>query len=286
MVFEKIEIINNWEEDDLKNIPIEENDNYEFKSSRINLKDLKKEISIAASAFWNSGGGLLIVGFYKGNIDGGIPSTVGNQEIRDWVDQAISLNEPLGLYNIKTIKRKNDNSLIEDDKSVLIIAFPISNHAPHMAYDKKYYIRAGAHSYPASHFIVEAIRTRRNLVLPKLKGLLKFKSNNSRVVQLLIVSLNDSPSIDVNIGFDDFPIIFHEDQKNRFPIEIPLIDKNNPFIMDFYIYGMAKKTFGENPIKLILKYKDILDKNYEEFQIIDPKKCFTPITISDLKNKK
>jgi len=238
-MLEKIDIICKWDEDDLKKLPSGESDIYEYKSSLIKFKDLKNKISKVASAFWNSGGGIFIAGVNnKGIIDGGISSTIGNQEIREWTDQAISATEPIGPYNIKIIKGKNRYSLIEKNKIVLVIAFGISNLV-HMAYDNKYYIRSGAHSNPAGHFLVEAIRARRNLISPLLKGILKPNPQNTSVVQLLIISLNNAPALDVEITFDVFPLILHDKQKEVFPLKIPVINKNNPFTMDFYIFSIT-----------------------------------------------
>ena len=84
--------ISKWEYQDLLELPSEESEIYEYKSSKTPLDKLKNKISIAASAFWNSGGGIFIAGINDcGKIDGGIPDKNGKQNIRDWVDNAIKL---------------------------------------------------------------------------------------------------------------------------------------------------------------------------------------------------
>jgi len=275
------ENLESWTEKDLAYLPEEEDDFHEYKSSKISksFDGLKKKISIAASAFWNSGGGVLIVGVDgKGKIDGGIPKTVNKQSLRDWVDQIILKEDPLGTYKIKTIERKGKSSLINVDKVVLIILFKRSFDV-HMAYDYKYYIRAGAHCYPANHFIVEALRSRRGLLKPILKGLLRFSQQKPNVVQLVILTLNDAVALDVKISFDPLPKALDEYHKDKFPLEIPAIDKNNPFIMDLYVFGIKTKTFGKNTVKLFLDYSDIIGNNFKYSQIISPDLNLGPMVI-------
>jgi predicted HTH transcriptional regulator len=183
-------LVEQWEEADLLGLPTEETDYYEYKSSKVPTAKLKEKTEIAASAFWNSGGGIFIAGVDdQGRIDGGIPETVGKQKIRDWADQVLSLVEPTGPYVIKTISRQNSNSLIRPDHVVLVISFGESFSGPHMAPDKKYYIRAGAHSGPASHYIVEAIRARRGLQKPLLRGVLRLHPQKPNIVQLAVLSM-------------------------------------------------------------------------------------------------
>jgi hypothetical protein len=282
------ENLESWTEKDLEYLPEEEDDFYEYKSSRIISKsfdELKKKISVAASAFWNSGGGVLIVGVdNKGKIDGGIPKTINKQALRDWVDQIILKENPLGTYKIKIIERKGESSLINPDKAVLIILFERS-YDVHMAYDYKYYIRSGAHSNPANNFLVEALRSRRGLLKPLLRGLLKFSQHKPHVVQLVILTLNDATALDVKITFNPLPKALEEYYKDKFPLEIPAIDKSNPFIMDLYVFGIKTKTFGERPVKLVLNYSDIIGNNFKYSQIISPELNLSPMLIENSKNK-
>ena len=72
---------------DLTQLPSAEDDNFEFKSSRTSLEDLKKKLSCAVSAFANSGGGCFIAGVDSdGNADNDLPlkvGKVGRQDLRD-----------------------------------------------------------------------------------------------------------------------------------------------------------------------------------------------------------
>ena len=62
---------------DLTQLPTQEDDNFEFKSSQTKLKELKKKLSCAVSGFANSGGGCFIAGVDPdGNADGGFPCRV------------------------------------------------------------------------------------------------------------------------------------------------------------------------------------------------------------------
>ena len=52
MIYDRYKFVEEWSIEDLIRIPNEENNLYEFKSSRINNDKLRERISIAASAFW------------------------------------------------------------------------------------------------------------------------------------------------------------------------------------------------------------------------------------------
>lgn len=275
--------IESWKEEDLINLPAEEDDFFEYKSSKIitkTFKELKNEISKAASAFLNSGGGIFIAGVdKKGKIDGGIPKNINRQPLRDWVDQVISTTvNPFGVYRINIIERDKKNSLIDEDKVVLIIIFN-SSFEIHMAYDHKYYIRAGAHSNSANHFLVEAIRARRGLQKPLLRGILRFCDRKPNVVQLVILALNNLAALNIKTSFNPMPRAFEEHYKDKFPLNIPAIDNSNPFIMDLFVFGIKSKTFGDNPVNLILEYNDIVGNKFKYKQIIDPSLNLGPMLI-------
>lgn len=267
--------ISKWTLEDLLELPSEETDIFEYKSSRTTLDQLQNKISKAASAFWNSGGGIFLAGIDdKGKIDGGIPRKKGNQNIRDWADRAIILTEPLADYEIQTID-------IEDDKVILIIKFYESNIVPHMANDKKYYIRVGAHSDAANHFLIEALRSLRNTSRPSLRAVMKNHPTKPKIEELVIVSVNESTALDVNLTFNPFPKALAEHFSDDFPLEIALIDKQNPFRMEISGFGFRDQVFGEEPAKLIMQYKDVLGNEYKTEQLINPHKNLQPMVIGD-----
>ncbi len=282
MSLERYRMIEAWTEADLAALSEGETDEYEFKSSRINVSDLTKEIQVAASAFWNSGGGVLIVGIDdNGTIDGGISDLMGRQRLRDWVDRVISHVEPAGPYLVKTIYSDGENGAIRDGHCVLVIAYGESNSAPHMAPDKRYYVRAGAHSDPAGHFLVESIRARRRLQKPVLRGLLRSNAHNARVIELVVLCLNDTPALDVRLDFDEVPEAMRLPFMERLPLYIPVIDQEHPFTMDASWFGLEEDGFGTTVIRLHITYQDLAGRQYTDTQLLDPNRSIAPLGPSD-----
>lgn len=284
MSLERYRDIESWTEADLTDLLTGETDEYEFKSSRIQTSDLLKEIQIAASAFWNSGGGVLVVGLNdKGDIDGGISEYCGRQRLRDWVDRVISHVEPAGPYLVKLIYGEGASSRIQPGHVVLVIAYGESNNAPHMAPDKRYYVRAGAHSDPAGHFLVEAIRARRRLQKPVLRGLLRANSDNARVVELVVLALNETPALDVHLDLEHLPEEMALALKDRLPLYIPVIDEAHPFTMDASWFAELASANGHPPtINVQLRYQDLAGRQYEDRQQLDPTRSIAPLGPADL----
>jgi Putative DNA-binding domain len=279
MALDRYTLVEEWTEDQLSGLPDNETDYYEFKSSQISPERLKKEITVAASAFWNSGGGIFIAGLDDhGQMDGGLLADIGKQKIRDWADQVLSHVEPIGPYAIATIEGNSPDSKIKSGHVVLVIGFGESPNAPHMAPDYRYYIRAGTHSLPAGHFIVEAIRAKRGLSRPLLRGLLQLNASKTNIVQLVVLGTNDATALDVHLTFDPMPRSFHKAQ-DIFPLKIPVIDRNNPFSMDLLKSFEIRRTFGEQPIYLELFYHDIAGEVYRERQLLDPSRNLSPVQI-------
>lgn len=268
---ERYRLVENWVEDDLTDLPVEENEYYEYKSSETPTAKLKEKIAVAASAFWNSGGGIFIAGINdEGQIDGGIPETIGRQKLRDWVDQSIARVEPPGPYIIQIIGKGENGSSIKEGNVVLVVGFGESITAPHMAPDKRYYLRAGAHSGPASHFLVEAIRLRRSLQRPLLRGVLIPSTKISDVIQLVIVCLNEATALNVKISLDPLPKGFStQGLSKHFPLEIPVIDRIHPLTMDIAPRFNWENAVGGDFLNLKLEYQDIADRQFKEDQTLD-----------------
>jgi hypothetical protein len=284
MSVERYRMIDQWTEADLQELTDGETDEYEFKSSRIQVNDLMREIQVAASAFWNSGGGVLIVGINDdGVIDGGISDMMGRQRLRDWVDRVISHVEPAGPYLVKLIYSNGNanGTAIQPRHCVLLIAYGESNNAPHMAPDKRYYVRAGAHSDPAGHFLVEAIRARRRLQKPVLRGLLRSNRLNARVIELVVLALNDTPALDVRLDFADLPEAMRAQFNGRLPLYIPVIDQGNPFTMDASWFDMEEGDFGNHTVRLQIEYQDLAGRQFHDVQILDPNRSIAPLGPSD-----
>jgi hypothetical protein len=164
---------------------------------------------------------------------------------------------------------------------VLVVAYGESNNAPHMAPDKRYYVRAGAHSDPAGHFLVEAIRARRRLQKPVLRGLLRPNPQLARAVELVVMGLNDTPALDVRLSFDGLPPAVREQFDNRLPLYVPVIDRPHPFTMDATWFGLEDSGFGEYLMRLRLSYQDLAGRHYEDTQILDPTRNIAPLPATE-----
>ncbi|MDB9512743.1 ATP-binding protein [Kamptonema animale CS-326] len=265
-------------------LPCEEDDRHEYKSSAISNERLVDKISKAASAFWNSGGGLLVIGVDgQGNPDGGISLSMGRQSRRDWIDQIISQVNPKSSYVVHSIEDSGCGFNIESGKGVFLIGFCDSEIGPHMAKDNRYYIRAGAHTLPANHFIVEAIHARRGLRKPLLSYILRRKPGNSRVIQLGIVALNAAFAINVSVEADTLPIFVSADLKERFSLQVPIISEQFPLFFD--VYMRLSDGYIHRPFLIELTYSDIAHRTYRESFEVDMDRQLGPNLSSDKGNE-
>lgn len=277
--------VETWTEEDLLELPPSETDEYEFKSSLIRASqhyrsDLSSKLTKTASALWNTGGGILVVGVDDGGrVDGGISYMMGKQKLRDWVDMILNSVSPVGPYRIRTIKPDNDYSKIDPEMVVLVVAFGESYDLPHMAPDNRYYVRAGAHSNPASHYLVEAIRARRGLERPMLRALLRENPQKAGGVELTIVTINDLPALNVFIDFDPIPTHLAEQMPDRLPLTVPLIDRNNPFRMDIATIHRLQFWLGDMPFHVLLQYSGIRGTEFKGAQLIDHLRSLGPSEI-------
>lgn len=139
----------------------EENINLDFKEARSLKKDdnSKKEISKDVSSFANSAGGTIIYGIsekdhHKANeysfIDGRVLT-------KEWLDQVIQSTIVPKIHSIEILPIR-----VSDDisKSIYIVNIPQSNHAPHMANDKRYYKRYNFLSAPMEEYEVKNLYNR------------------------------------------------------------------------------------------------------------------------------
>ena len=248
-------------------LPGAEDDRHEYKSSAIkNDKELGDKIAKAASGFWNSGGGLFVVGVDgNGQPDGGISLSVGQkgrQSRRDWIDQVISQVTPKSAYVVHSIEDNGSGCNIEPGKAVFLIGFGESEIGPHMAHDHRYYIRAGAHTVSAGHFIVEAIHARRGLRTPLLSHIVRRKPGNITVIQLGIVVLNAAAAINVSIKIDALPKKFPSDLEEKVSLKIPIISEQFPWFFD--IYDIMRGSPEVRPFDLNLTYSDMANRTYQQ----------------------
>jgi hypothetical protein len=264
-------------EDLLQWLPRAEDERHEYKSSATTDGDLKNKLPSAASAFWNSGGGLFVVGVEgSGKPDGGIDASVGRQTRRDWLDQAIAQVSPQADYVVHAVEGNGAELNIASGKAVFLVGFGQSEIGPHMAPDHRYYIRAGAHTVAGSHFLVEAVRARRGLTRPLLRSTLRHKPGNRRVIQIGIVALSDSPALDVEITMQPLPP-FLEQVVDRFPLRVPVISAQVPFFFDFDL-----PVFGRDrpSVELFLMYHDLVGREYQTRTAVDVERQMGPVLLA------
>ncbi|GAB3746002.1 AlbA family DNA-binding domain-containing protein [Spirosoma pomorum] len=254
---------------DIDQLPIKENDYYEYKSSLTSWDKIKEKLQKAASAFANTGGGYFVVGIddKSGDVDGGISKIYGKRPIEDWVDNIMNLVEPRPIYSVILLEDIKGRGFLKEEHAVLCVFVEESNVGPHMASDHCYYIRAGSHTVPARHFIVEAIRAKRYNAKPKLTYLLRLKPDYQQVLQLGVVAITNAPATDITISLSAYPEIL-EKRAHDFPISIPLIDMQNPFFFDVDLFATSGKSFPKD-MKLRLEYSDVLGNKYEETFDVD-----------------
>lgn len=276
--------VEQWnDENDLLSLPNPEDDQHEYKKSLTPDKQLAEKISVAASAFWNTGGGIFVAGVDgTGKIDGGITSTVERQSRRDWADQAVMRTQPPGPYIVRWIE---NGPSIKPNCGVLVIAFGDSNTA-HMAYDYKYRIRLGAHSEVANHYLVEAIRARKIAQTPIIRARLERSERKSRVIVLAIYVLNEAIALNVSVTFNPMPQAIGEYFREKLPLYIPMIRREQPFTMELYYWGIRTETFGRDALDLVVEFEDVLGQKHSFSQLIDPDHGIDPMTLDDTDSEK
>jgi hypothetical protein len=252
---------------DLGSLPASEDDKLEYKSSATAMHALRDKIGKAASGFWNSGGGIFVVGVDgAGKPDGGIAKTVGRQAVRDWIDQAIQPVAPGAEFAVKVFEHDPAAALnIAAGNCVVAIEFISNALAPHMAPDNKYYIRAGAHTVPAGHFVVEALLAKRHFRTPRLISLatLSAFSSKSDFLNVEIVAATEGVAIDVEVDLSPPPV-----DRLKLPLLAPLVDRDHPFKFRFEVNH--KPTFIST---LKIAYRDLVGRPYAEERLIDADEC-------------
>lgn len=180
--------------------------------------------------------------------------------------------EPTPQYKRAFILDVGNRGSLNPDCGVLAVYFPESYLCPHQAPDKKYYIRAGAHTEPARHFIVEALWAKRHASKPRLTHLFRVKPGVDDVVQLAILSLTESPALNVCINLSPLPTRLKQ-YGEFFPLRTEIIDRQSPFVLDVGLW--RKGDFGP-PVQLSLTYFDLAGNEYATECMIDDSKALPP----------
>lgn len=176
--------VHEWNEEFILNLPLGEFDWYEAKGRRaldltlanVQERDVRQTLSVAVSAFANSGGGVLVYGLKNPDTtagqwqvdDGGISTSI-QHDTREWLETVIPhlVDFPLTTFNVYAILPNTPTSHIRSGRALYVIDIPDSPLAPHQAQDNKYYIRTAGRSRPINHRLVTDIIGRRQY--PKLE---------------------------------------------------------------------------------------------------------------------
>jgi hypothetical protein len=251
---------------DLAVLPLHEDDRFEFKSSLTLDADLGTKLERAAAAFWNAGGGFFVVGVdAAGDPDGGISPVVGRQPRRDWVDQAVHRVTPVGPYVSTYVQGAPVRGRISSGSGVLIVGFADSSVLPHMASDGRYYIRAGAHSVPASHFLVEALRARRGISAPQISFFLRPRPDTSGYAELEVVNISSVAAVDITVSIRPIPPLLQR-RNNEGVVKVRLLDAAHPAFLPFTFvqHGPNDWVDVDQDYTVILEYSDTLKRGYRQ----------------------
>jgi len=237
-------------------LPTGEDQFHEFKSSKITDDDLRKKLCIAASAFWNAGGGLFVCGANsQGVLDDGRPLLVGKQSLRDWVDQCIASVHPVGPYDVKVLSIPTVGTT--PGNGILLVRFFESSAAPHMAQDNRYYLRTGAHSVPAAAFIVEALFSRRRAGQPLLRHLLRMNPIHGRAIQLGVIAASENFALDVELHMPAMRLIGKEPKT----FIVGAIGPDAPFYLDIDFLILDGKPLE---FEASISYHDSAGRRYHD----------------------
>lgn len=258
--------------------PTAEDDVFEFKSGTTTPNELKKKLDRAVSAFANSGGGCFIYGIDDtGNADGGVTTKIGKQDLRDWLDQVVSRVTPTPAYEIRIYDDCEGRGALSPGSVIAAIAIHPSNVGPHQSSDHKYYIRAGAHTVAAGHHIVEALWARRYVQKPVLTHILREKPSTSGIIQIGIVAMTDAPAREVELNIRPLNGLLAKLAK-YFPIQLPVVDRNNPFFLDVSMMHRADDELGDD-VKVEISYKDYAGNTYIHTNAVPLQNSISPLTI-------
>lgn len=215
----------------------------------------------------------------NGQPDGGISLNAGRQSRRDWIDQVISQVTPKSAYAVHSIENNGSGCNIEPGKGVFLIGFGESEIGPHMANDHRYYIRAGAHTVPANHFIVEAIHARRGLRTPLLSNIVRRKPGNSGIIQLGIVALNAAAAINVSVESDTLPNLLTSHMEEGVSLQVPIISEQFPLFFD--VCELVLDDYIHPLFHIKLTYFDIANRTYQQSFEVDIDRQLGPNLSSD-----
>lgn len=262
----------------LDDLPKREDQSFEYKGGGTPFNMLKVDkLPKAASAFWNSGGGTIFIGVDDNGVpDGGMPLKKGGTDIRDWLDKTIlplSQNSKHFIRIYESADAPGHN--IAADKCVAAVHFCRNQRAPVMGPESKYFIRAGAHSEPASAFIVEALFANRQSSAPSLMHSFRLKPSDDDTVQLGIVGIADAPALNVVIDFDPRPP-HYGGANSPLPLKIPVINRDLPVFLD-YTFCYDENDHKDTNVVLNITFDDVAGNNHAYTAQLDVKRSISPM---------
>jgi hypothetical protein len=170
--------VSDWNEKIVLGLPLGEFDWFEAKGRKaldltlpqVEEHHVRQTLSVALSAFANTGGGQLIYGLKNPQVadgkwladDGGVSTSVKG-DTREWLETVIPslVDSPVTSFNVYQILPTGPDSQIASGRALYVIDIRDSIQAPHQAFDNKYYIRVAGRSRPAGHRLVLDIMGRR-----------------------------------------------------------------------------------------------------------------------------
>lgn len=173
-----------WTEDDLLELitlAVQENLELDYKrcDALQKIDSKKNEISKDVSAFANSAGGTIVYGVKEvGHLPQEIDTGLDPAEItREWLEQVIN----------SRIQRRIDGVRVNQvlltrtapGRVAYVVHVPQSNHAPHQAWDKRFYKRFNFESVPMEEYEVRDVANRSTS--PDLQVQFAFRPGDSEV---------------------------------------------------------------------------------------------------------
>lgn len=141
---------------------VEESIHLDFKSKdSLGKSDAKrKEISNDVAAFANSDRGIIVYGVMEQNhFADSITYINGNEFTKEWLEQVINSNVQRKIEGLKIIPVRGNDKI---EKSIYVVKIPISDDAPHMSKDKRFYKRYNFESIQMEEFEIRQLYSRKN----------------------------------------------------------------------------------------------------------------------------
>jgi predicted HTH transcriptional regulator len=160
-----------WTEAAFLELPLKEDDRYEWKAAPKkvldNLGEFRKMLSKQIGALANSFGGTLFIGIDNDRlIEGVAKEYIGRQSLKDWLEGVIPTLFELRLHNLRVSEMvlSPETALrIGTEKAVIVIDVFESDLAPHQSTtDHHYYYRVAGTSKPAPHHYLAFLWGRTN----------------------------------------------------------------------------------------------------------------------------